>query len=161
LQATTEHATWVSLTYSTALFFPFIFFKKKKKKVAAAANVDVDAAEEVQYASLNVPRSMIFTMLMNGVMGFAIILVILFCIGDVESVMSTPTGWPFIQLLYNAVGSKAATTILTSLLCSMFIFATFGFLASTSRQTWAFARDRGLPFSEKFARVCYAPFYFL
>lgn len=32
-------------------------------------------------------------------------------------------------------------------------FATFGFLATASRQTWAFARDRGLPFSNFFAHV--------
>ena len=31
--------------------------------------------------------------------------------------------------------------------------ATFGFLATASRQTWAFARDRGLPFSNFFAKV--------
>ncbi|MCJ1381707.1 hypothetical protein MMC17_004818 [Xylographa soralifera] len=31
--------------------------------------------------------------------------------------------------------------------------ASFGFLASASRQTWAFARDRGLPFSTFLAHV--------
>jgi choline transport protein len=33
-------------------------------------------------------------------------------------------------------------------LITLVICATFGFLASASRQTWAFARDKGLPFSD-------------
>lgn len=33
------------------------------------------------------------------------------------------------------------------------VFATIGFLATASRMMWAFARDRGLPFSDHLAKV--------
>jgi choline transport protein len=96
---------------------------------------------------------MFFTIFINGALGFAMYIVILFCFGNVEDTLSTPTGWPFIQIFYNSTQSKAGATAMTSILIAMYIFATFGFLASASRQAWAFARDNGLPFSNIFKRV--------
>jgi choline transport protein len=110
-------------------------------------------AEEVQNAAINVPRAMFFTIFINGALGFAMYIVILFCIGNPETTLGTSTGWPFIEIFYTATQSKAGTTVLTSLLIAMYVFATFGFLASASRQAWAFARDYGLPFSSLFSRV--------
>lgn len=37
---------------------------------------------------------------------------------------------------------------------ALVICASFGFLASASRLTWAFARDKGLPFSDFLSHVC-------
>lgn len=48
---------------------------------------------------------------------------------------------------------KAGTAGMTAVLIVLMWCATFGFLATASRQTWAFARDRGLPFSDYFAKV--------
>ena len=42
---------------------------------------------------------------------------------------------------------------MTAVLIVLMWCATFGFLATASRQTFAFARDRGLPFSDYFAHV--------
>lgn len=80
-------------------------------------------------------------------------LVILFCIGDAEKVVKTETGWPFVEIFYNATRSKAGATVMTSLLIVLYICAAIGFTAATSRQIWAFARDNGLPFSGYLARV--------
>jgi choline transport protein len=96
---------------------------------------------------------MFFTIFINGALGFAMYIVILFCFGNVTDTLDTPTGWPFIQIFYNSTQSKAGATAMTSLLIAMYIFATFGFLASASRQAWAFARDNGLPFSDIFKQV--------
>jgi choline transport protein len=96
---------------------------------------------------------MFFTIFINGALGFAMYIVILFCFGNPTETLDTPTGWPFIQIFYNSTQSKAGATAMTSILIAMYIFATFGFLASASRQAWAFARDNGLPFSDIFKRV--------
>jgi hypothetical protein len=40
-------------------------------------------------------------MIMNGIVGFTMMLTILFCLGDVESVLGTDTGYPFIQIFYS------------------------------------------------------------
>jgi choline transport protein len=93
-------------------------------------------------------------MLVNGALGFATYIFILYCIGDPTAALTGLAGEPFVEVFYNALGSKAGTTALTSLLVAMYIFATFGFVASASRQAWAFARNNGLPLSGLFKKVC-------
>lgn len=112
-----------------------------------------NTAEEVQNASVNVPRAMFFTIFINGALGFATYIVILYCFGNVEETLNTPYGFPFVQIFYNATQSTAGTTVMISILIVMYISATFGFVASASRQAWAFARDNGLPFSDLWKRV--------
>ncbi len=65
----------------------------------------------------------------------------------------TLTGYPIIQILYNSTGSTAATTVLMTFLIFIGVVAVFSSLASVSRLTWAFARDKGLPFSNFFGQV--------
>ena len=113
----------------------------------------VHMAEEVKNAAVNVPRSMFFTIFVNGALGIASFIALLFSIGDIDNVLSTPTGWPFIQIFYNATNSKAGTTAMTSLLITLIVFATFSYVASASRQLWAFARDRGVPGWQKISIV--------
>ena len=96
---------------------------------------------------------MFFTIFINGALGFATYIIILFCFDNVEETLSAPYGFPFIQIFYNGTQSKAGATAMTSVLIAMYIFATFGFVASASRQAWAFARDNGLPFSNVSKRV--------
>lgn len=84
---------------------------------------------------------MFFTIFLNGALGFAMMISILYCIGDVDNALSTPTGWPFIEIFRNATQSNAGATAMTSILIAMIIFATFGYVASASRQLWAFARE--------------------
>ncbi|KAA6414258.1 MAG: Amino acid polyamine transporter I [Lasallia pustulata] len=110
-------------------------------------------AEEVQNASTIVPWCMICTILLNGILGFAIVLAFCFCVGDLEGALTSPTGYDFIEVFHNATNSNAATSVMTSVLITLVICASFGFLASSSRQTWAFARDKGLPFSDYLAYV--------
>jgi choline transport protein len=107
----------------------------------------------VKNASLNVPRSMFFTIFLNGALGFAMMISILFCISNVDDALVTPTGYPFVEIFRNATQSDAGATVMASILIAMIIFATFGYLASASRQMWAFARDRGLPFSNVISKV--------
>jgi choline transport protein len=110
-------------------------------------------AEEVENAAMNVPRAMFFTIFVNGVLGFAAYIFILYCFGDPEETLGSPYGQPFIQIFNNALQSKVGTTVLTALLITLYVFATFGFVASASRQTWAFSRDNGLPLSKWLKRV--------
>lgn len=103
-------------------------------------------AEEITNSALNVPRAIFTTMCLNGAMGFAMMVAILFCIGDAEQVLKSFTGFPFIQILYNGTGSKAGTSVLTSLVIALAWAASIGFTATASRMLWSFARDRGVPF---------------
>ena len=96
---------------------------------------------------------MVLSVLINGVLSFGIIITILYCIGDPVAVSQTLTGYPIIQILYNSTGSKGATTTLMTFILFIGVVAVFSTLASVSRLTWAFARDKGLPFSTFFSKV--------
>lgn len=110
-------------------------------------------SEEVEDAAITVPRSMVATVLLNGIMGFGMLLAILFSMGSTDAALASKTGYPVIEILFNALQDKTATSAIVSILIAMFIFATIGIMASTSRLTWAFARDKGLPFSTVLARI--------
>lgn len=98
---------------------------------------------------------MICTILLNGSLGFAIVLAFCFCLGDLDTALSSPTGYDFIEVFMNATNNHGGTSAMTAILITLVICATFGFLASASRQTWAFARDHGLPFSNFLSHVGY------
>jgi amino acid transporter len=83
--------------------------------------------------------------------GFGICL--LYTIGNVNAVTNTPTGLPIIEVYYQATQSVATTNVLILAIASVIFVALFNVLASASRLTWAFARDRGLPFSSFFSKV--------
>ncbi|KAJ5182359.1 Amino acid/polyamine transporter I [Penicillium cf. viridicatum] len=110
-------------------------------------------AEEVINASIIVPWCMIGTILLNGTLGFAIVVAFLFCIGNVDDALDSATGYDFIEVFYAATKSHAGTSVMTAIPTALVICASFGFLASASRLTWAFARDKGLPFSNFLAHV--------
>ncbi|CAG8976647.1 hypothetical protein HYALB_00002163 [Hymenoscyphus albidus] len=113
----------------------------------------VHMAEEIENAAVNVPRAIFTTMVLNGAMGFAMMLAILFCIGDAEEVLATETGFPFIQIFYNVTGSKSGTTVMACLVTALSWAGTIGFTATASRMLWSFARDRGVPFHRTVMKV--------
>ncbi|KAK2808798.1 hypothetical protein FQN50_004471 [Emmonsiellopsis sp. PD_5] len=110
-------------------------------------------AEEIKDASRIVPWCMVSTALLNGSLGFIMLLTFLFTMGDLEAVLSPATGFSFITAFMNATGSKAATTGLACILLVLEVCSAISVLATVSRQSFAFARDNALPFSPFFARV--------
>ncbi|KAI4227537.1 MAG: hypothetical protein LQ349_006694 [Xanthoria aureola] len=92
-------------------------------------------------------------MVLNGSLGFAMALAVLFCLGDPEQVLETATGFPFIQVFYNGTQSKASTSVMTSIVIALAWSAVIGFLATASRMVWSFARDKGLPFHKYISKV--------
>ncbi|KAL8926893.1 MAG: hypothetical protein Q9208_002702 [Pyrenodesmia sp. 3 TL-2023] len=110
-------------------------------------------SEEVKNSAVVVPRSMVVGMVISGAFTMAFSVAMLFGIGDIMLALTSPTKFPIIQIFLAATGSKGATTAMTCTLISTLVFSTFGLLACASRLAWAFARDKGLPFSNYFARV--------
>jgi choline transport protein len=111
-------------------------------------------SEELRNASKSLPRAMAATAIFNGSLGFVMLITFLYCIGDIATVTATPTGYPFIQVFYDATGSTKAATAMTSILILLSTFCAITNVAAASRQLWSFARDRGLPFSGTLSKVC-------
>lgn len=102
-------------------------------------------SEEIQDASVVVPRAIMFTIFINGSLAFGMLIATLFSLNDVKAALNTPTDYPYMEILLKSTGSVAGATILASILVVMQFFANVGLLASASRMCWSFARDRGLP----------------
>ena len=111
-------------------------------------------AEEIQDASYVLPWGMVATLILNGSTGFIMVITYVFCVGDITEVLKNDkTGFPFIQVFLNATGSVRTTTGMTIVIMVMQFCAGISNVATTSRQIYSFARDRGLPFSDFFSHV--------
>lgn len=110
-------------------------------------------AEEIPNASRNVPIAMVGSSIINGVIGLAYCIMLLYCTGPIDDLFTTPTGFPFMQIFYNATKSNAGTTVLSLTISLTAIAATVAGMASTSRTLWAFARDSATPFHAHISKV--------
>ncbi|OTA26662.1 hypothetical protein BTJ68_11693 [Hortaea werneckii EXF-2000] len=63
----------------------------------AGSDAAVHLAEETRDASRSVPRMMVGTVLLNGAMGFVMIITFGFCITDLEAVVSSESPFPFVD----------------------------------------------------------------
>ena len=114
----------------------------------------IHMSEEVKNAAVVVPYSMIASVLINGVLGFGMLVAMVFCLGDIDKISSTPpTQYPFMAVFAQAAGSSSGGAGMVAVIIFMFCCATPTALASSSRMMWSFARDRGLPFSDYLSRV--------
>jgi choline transport protein len=108
----------------------------------------VHMAEETHSPRKNIPRAMIWSILINGAAGFLFVIAILYAITDADAVVSTPTGSPIVEVFLQATRrSPQAATAMTCSVIIVLIMAFFAGMASTSRLTWAFARDKYVSFS--------------
>lgn len=110
-------------------------------------------AEEVANASVAIPRAILLSVLINGTLGFSMLIAVLFCMGDVQEALKTPTGYPYMQIFYQATSSMPGTLTMISILLIIAVCSVIGMLAATSRQFWSFARDRGVPGWRIWSRV--------
>ncbi|MCJ1475970.1 hypothetical protein MMC13_004634 [Lambiella insularis] len=113
------------------------------------ANATVHMSEEVREAGRYVPIAMFWFYVSNGLIALiALILLItyLFSIDSVDAALADPSGYPLIHVFSSAV-PLSGVNALTILVLLLVFAANIDYNASTSRQTFAFARDRGLPFA--------------
>ncbi|KAK2924846.1 Fungal transcription factor [Fusarium oxysporum f. sp. vasinfectum] len=110
-------------------------------------------SEEMNNAEMGVPRAMVGCLLVNGPLGFAFLLIILFFMGDISAALATPTGFPIIEIFLHMTSSVVAATTMTAMITVMACLSTVPLLTAAARIMWAFARDGGLPFAERIASV--------
>ena len=108
--------------------------------------------EEIPNAAVEGPKIMIYCVGIGMFTGFIFLMSLLFVAGNIDAVISSPAG-PLLQILYNATNSHAGAICLLMFPIVCLLFATTSIMTTSSRMTWAFARDRGLPFSKFFSRV--------
>ncbi|TKA72810.1 hypothetical protein B0A55_09529 [Friedmanniomyces simplex] len=112
-----------------------------------------ECGDEVKDPEIRVPKSLVTSYCVNAVVAFGFMIVLLFFMGDPEKALGTATGWPIIQICYQAGRTLPAANTLKAIVIIPSIIGYFNSSASVSRLSWAFARDDGLPFSEYFEVV--------
>ena len=110
-------------------------------------------SEEIENAEVVVPRSIMLSVLINGSLGFGMLLATLFCLGNIEKTLNSPTGYPFMVIFLQATDSVGGTATMGAIITTMGICTSVGMLAACSRQFWSFSRDRGVPGWRLWSRV--------
>ncbi|KAK5130278.1 hypothetical protein LTR08_002238 [Meristemomyces frigidus] len=118
------------------------------------ADAAVHLAEELQDASYVLPRAMIASALINYATAFVMVISLVSAIGpNLHTVLLSPTGQPWVEIVRLATGSQTATIVLIVLVCFQFTFTSINQVTTSSRQLWALARDKGVPFHAFLSKV--------
>lgn len=96
---------------------------------------------------------MISSITVNGLQMFVFMTIVMYVIGDYQAVMNSRTGLPILEVYHEAVKNKHATNFLVFMVMFIMFLCLFNIFTSVSRLVWSFATDKGLPFSEPFAKV--------
>lgn len=110
-------------------------------------------SEEIRNPSKLVPALILCSVLLNGILGFGILVALLFAIGSLNDALSSRTGYLFMDIFRQGTGSAGGSAAMIALIILLSFCATIAVLASSSRLTWSFARDRGLPGWRYLSRV--------
>lgn len=110
-------------------------------------------SEELKDASYILPRAMVSAAIINYVLGFVTTVTLMSNLGNVADDLSDPSGQPWVVIVYRITGSKEATITLLVIMIVMFIFCAVNQVTTSSRQIFALARDKGLPYHTFLARV--------
>ncbi|KAI4240053.1 MAG: hypothetical protein LQ352_007731 [Teloschistes flavicans] len=117
------------------------------------ADSSVHLAEELKDSAWGLPRSMLVTAITNYITSFVVVVTLMFCLGDIETVLKSPTGQPYIAVVLNATHSVPATKLLAVIILILVVSCSVNGVTTTSRQLWSFARDGGLPCSAWLSQV--------
>lgn len=115
-------------------------------------------SEEVHNAAVVVPWAIIFSIVLNGALGFGMLLAALFRLGDPDVVFATAS--PFMAIFQQAVGANGGANAMIAIIIVLAFSALISITAGASRMAWSFARDRGLPGWQYLSKVSLMLFIF-
>lgn len=101
-------------------------------------------SEEIRNPSMIVPRSLLAGLVINGTLGFAMLVALLYCMGDVDEALNANPSYPFMAIFKSSVGSTAGATVMVSIIIIMAFAATTGCLASTVSFSTSSTREPGI-----------------
>ncbi|KAL7278252.1 hypothetical protein ACG7TL_008228 [Trametes sanguinea] len=108
--------------------------------------------EETRNAAMSGSIGIVMAIGVSAILGWFLILGLLFSIQDLDATVNSPTGQPVAQIFLDTVGEKGAIVLMVIVIGAMFFCGTFS-LTSNSRMMYAFARDGGIPGHQFFHKV--------
>jgi amino acid transporter len=113
----------------------------------------VTIAEEIRDASRILPIGMVWSLVVNEISGFIMLVAYIFSIDNLDDIINSTAIFPLIDVFVRKTNSVKTTTAMIILLIVLQVFATVNYVATASRQLYSFARDKGLPRSSSLSYV--------
>lgn len=110
-------------------------------------------SEETIDPEKNVPKAMVYSVLIGTITGLFVTLCFMFSIVDIEGVLASAGGVPYIQIIKNATQSNGATVVLSLFMIILSLYGAVTSVTVASRVAWAFARDGGLLLPNTFSKM--------
>ncbi|KAI3605803.1 amino acid permease [Moniliophthora roreri] len=108
--------------------------------------------EETRNAAMSGSLGIIMAIGVSALLGWYLILGLLFSIQNLDRTLDSPSGQPVAQIFIDTVGVNGAIALMVVVIGCMYFCGTFS-ITSNSRMMYAFARDGGIPGSQFFAYV--------
>ncbi|KAK3670989.1 hypothetical protein LTR78_009105 [Recurvomyces mirabilis] len=117
-------------------------------------DVSCHMSEETKDASVSVPRAIYRSAAIGYTMTILTTILIIYSLGpDISAILSSPSGQPYQQVLYNATKREDMTVIMVTFMLLLIFFSQVTTTTASSRQMFTFARDGGLPLHSFLSKV--------
>lgn len=144
--------SYIRLTEYVYYYIILSRYKANTYKSLTGSDATAHMSEEVKDAGFYVPIAIAWGYFGNGILALIIIVGFLLALPSVPDALNDSTGFPFLYVFRQFLSTSGVNGLTTIILIPV-IFSNILFNASTARQTYAFARDRGLPFADWISRV--------
>ncbi|KAJ5290780.1 Amino acid/polyamine transporter I [Penicillium angulare] len=111
----------------------------------SATGMIVSLCEEVEEPAVMVPKAMVGTVCINTIAGLLFLVPVCFVLPDLEMLANLASGQPTPVIFQKAIGNNVGAFCLMIPLLVLGLICGIGCVTATSRCTWAFARDGGIP----------------
>lgn len=112
-------------------------------------------SEEVQSAATVVPQALLYSILVNGSLGFVMVIVMMIFMGDMMAALAAQQTmfYSALEIFLQGVKSTAGASLMASVVLVLAFACSVGSYATASRMLWSFSRDKGMPFHNQLARL--------
>jgi len=115
-------------------------------------------AEEIPHPERNIPKAILYTVLIGFLTSFIFMIAVFFSIQDVDSVILTPTYVPSLELFRQALnGNIGGACFMEFLIVAVAAGCLMSIHTWEARLLWSFSRDKGFIFHKYLSRVASQP----
>lgn len=141
----TSYAGWGGFTFFIGLLPAAYTF--------SAIGMIASMAEEVAHPATQVPKAISLCIPIGGTAGLFFILPICFTLPPLAGILEAPAAQALPYIFHMVMGSPGGGLGLMVLVFGVTLFCSISITTAASRCTWAFARDKAIPFSSPLSKV--------
>ncbi|EGO20263.1 hypothetical protein SERLADRAFT_442396 [Serpula lacrymans var. lacrymans S7.9] len=119
----------------------------------AAIGMIANMAEEVHNPSEVLPRAISWSIPIGFLTGLIFLLPIVFTLPDAATLIAVSSGQPIGVMFTLIMGSEAGGFGVWFIIFGIGMFCAISISCAASRATWAFARDKAIPFHRHFSKI--------